>query len=375
MKTIFLTTLLVGLSIYSAVAQSRFNDGIPDAWRQKYFGEHWTSGYASATADPDRDGANNYLEYLTGTDPSNSRSFDRRPVTVSTYAGSEQGWRDGFRTHALLIAPRDMAFDHSGRLWFTENGESFYPPTSHRIRVISPPGFVSTLAGGAEPGSNDGPLAEANFNYPETPVFDSHGNTFIADLANHRVRKISPDGIVSTFAGWDAGYRNGIGTNAQFFTVQALCFDAADNLYVADWDNICIRKITPDAEVTLFAGQPGVRGNTDGPRLEATFETPGHMAFAPNGDMFVVDWANGLLRVINPAGIVSTFASGLQYTHRVIVDAESNVYVTWGLPGPITGLRKYRPDGRIAWSVGGTIESVGFEDGPIKTAITSTPTR
>jgi hypothetical protein len=199
-------------------------------------------------------------------------------------------------------------------------------------------------------------------------VFDSRGNIFIADISNHRVRKINRYGTVSTFAGWDAGFRNGIGTNAQFHTVQSLCFDKQDNLYVADWDNICIRKITPDGEVSLFAGIPGRRGAQDGPRLEATFETPGHMAFAPNGDMFVVDWANGLLRVIDPDGMVSTFASGLRYTHRVIIDGDSNVYVTWGVPGPITALSKYRPDGSLAWMVGGTAESVGMEDGPIATA-------
>ena len=123
------------------------------------------------------------------------------------------------------------------------------------------------------------PLTVARFHTPQTPVFDSHGNAYIADLGNHRVRKISVDGIVSTFAGSTAGYRNGLGTNAQFYTVQSVCVDGSDNIYVADWDNICIRKITPDGEVTLFAGQPSVRGRQDGPRLEATFETPGHMAF------------------------------------------------------------------------------------------------
>jgi serine/threonine-protein kinase len=361
---------LSGLCLtHTTIAQDgRFNDGIPDSWRTRYFGANPPPGRASALADPDRDGANNYLEYLTGTDPLDPRSFDRSPARVSTFVGSELGWRDGFRTEALLNSPRDLAWDPRGRLWFTETGDYYNSELpSNRIRILSPDGMVTTLSGAQEPGLVEGPVEQARFNVPQTPVFDSHGNAYIADLANHRVRKITTDGIVSTFAGSTPGYANGVGTNAQFHTVQSLCIDAADNIYVADWDNICIRKITPASEVSLFAGQPGILGSQDGPRLEATFFTPGHMAFAPNGDMFVVDWANGMLRVISPDGIVSTFARDIGYTHRVIVDKESNVYVTWGWPGPITFLRKYRPDARIAWTVGGP-DAVGLEDGPIETA-------
>jgi hypothetical protein len=345
---------------------ARLDDGVPDSWRQQYFGNSSSPGRVGSLADPDRDGANNYLEYISGTHPLDPNSFDRKPVSVSTFAGSQLGWRDGFRTGALLNSPRDLAWDPQGRLWFTETGDynnSELP--SNRIRIVGHDGIITTLSGAQDPALVEGPVAEARFAVPQTPVFDSHGNAYIADLSNHRVRKISTDGIVSTFAGSTAGYQNGIGTNAQFYTVQALCIDAQDNVYVADWDNICIRKITPAGEVSLFAGIPGALGAQDGPRLEATFFTPGHMAFAPNGDMFVIDWANGMLRVISPDGIVSTFATGIQYAHRVIIDGESNVYATWGVPGPVTYLRKYRPDGRIAWTIGGTY---GLEDGPIETA-------
>jgi hypothetical protein len=350
-----------------ATAQgARLDDGIPDAWREQYFGRSTAPGRVGALADPDRDGANNYLEYISGTHPLDPNSFDRRPAHVSTFAGSELGWRDGFRTEALLNSPRDLAWGPQGRLWFTETGDYYNSQLpSNRIRIIDENGNITTLSGGQDPGLVEGPVSQARFAVPQTPVFDSHGNAYIADLSNHRVRKITPDGIVSTFAGSTAGYRNGVGMEAQFHTVQALCIDAQDNIYVADWDNICIRKITPNGEVSLFAGIPGARGAHDGPRLEATFETPGHMAFAPNGNMFVVDWANGLLRVINPAGIVSTFASGIQYAHRVIIDAQGNVYATWGVPGPVTYLSKYRPDGRSAWTIGGTY---GLADGPIETA-------
>src|SRR5207249_7718179 len=120
---------------------------------------------AAALADPDDDGANNYLEYITGTDPLNADSFDRVPVHVSTYAGSEQGWLDAFRAEALLNNPRDCAFDPHGRLWFTETTDvhNTDEPMSHRIRIISTEGGVTTLTGAAEPGLVDGPLAVALF--------------------------------------------------------------------------------------------------------------------------------------------------------------------------------------------------------------------
>jgi hypothetical protein len=154
-----------------AAQDSSFNDGIPDAWREKYFGANsGDTQRAGALADPDRDGANNYLEYITGTDPTDARSFDRSPAWVATYVGSELGWRDGFRWHALLNSPRDMAWDPQGRLWFTETGDdnnSELP--SNRIRIVSRVGFVTTLTGDAEPGLVEGPLLVTI----ETPATDA----------------------------------------------------------------------------------------------------------------------------------------------------------------------------------------------------------
>src|SRR5881397_2980992 len=107
------------LSQIALAQNSPFNDGIPDSWRERYFGVNPPPGRASALADPDRDGANNYLEYIAGTDPLDPNSFDRSPARVSTYVGSVLGWRDGFRTEALLNSPRDLVWDMFGRLWFT----------------------------------------------------------------------------------------------------------------------------------------------------------------------------------------------------------------------------------------------------------------
>ena len=366
---IALVSWLLGILPQTSAAEpDELYQGIPAAWWETHFGPGYASNpEATALADPDQDGANNYIEYATDTDPLDPGSQERHPVSVSTYAGSTQGWQDGPRAAALLNGPRDMAFDPQGRLWFTENGGIDTTLPSNRIRVVDAEGNVITISGDSQPGLVEGPLVQARFNQPQSPVFDSKGNAYIADIYNHRVRKIDTNGMVSTLAGTTAGYRNGPGDQAQFYSVQSICLDAQDNLYVADWDNICIRKVTPDGEVSLFAGIPHVRGAQDGPRLEATFETPGHMAFAPNGNLFVIDWANGLIRVVDTNGIVSTFASGISYAHRILIDAQANVYATYGVPGPITFLRKYRPDASIAWTVGGH-DNVGFEDGPIANA-------
>src|SRR5262249_38326524 len=151
---------------------ARAGDGIPDDWRLKYFGPDFANDpRAAALADPDHDGANNYLEYITGTDPLNADSCDRVPAHVSTYAGSEQGWRDAFRTEALLNNPRDCAFDAEGRLWFTETTDvNLGGLSSHRIRILGTDGAVTTLTGAAEPGLVDGPLAVARFNTPQSPI-------------------------------------------------------------------------------------------------------------------------------------------------------------------------------------------------------------
>src|SRR5437763_10692291 len=178
MPGVLLVCSLLSFNLATALAA----DVIPEAWLVKYFGPDFADDpRAAVLADPDHDGANNYLEYITGTDPLNPDSVDRVPARVSTYAGSTQGHEDGFRTSALLNNPRDLAFDAQGRLWFTETGDNSAGLGANRVRMISPDGMVSTITGAAEPGLVDGPLAEARFNTPESPIFDSLGNTYIGD--------------------------------------------------------------------------------------------------------------------------------------------------------------------------------------------------
>jgi DNA-binding beta-propeller fold protein YncE len=117
--------------------------------------------------------------------------------------------------------------------------------TNHLIRKITPAGAVSTLAGSGSSGSADGSGMAASFYYPQGVVLDDLGQLVVADYFNHRIRKITPTGVVSTLAGSSAGSADGTGTGASFYYPAGLAIDASGQIYVADLYNNRIRKITP----------------------------------------------------------------------------------------------------------------------------------
>ncbi|MBI4662405.1 MAG: chitobiase/beta-hexosaminidase C-terminal domain-containing protein [Verrucomicrobia bacterium] len=335
------------------------DDGIPAAWREQYFGIGYaTSAAAAAVADPDADGANNYQEFLSRTDPLDRFSVTRIPFWVSTWAGSNYGTNDGFRTEAKFnFSTPDMTFDALGRIWMPEGSAVGFDdpgPGYQRLRVIDENGFVSTFAG-AEVGLVDGPASVARFGGPRAFVLDSRGMGYLLDRYNNRIRKIDPSGRVSTFAGSTRGSRDGPALEAQFNVPMGLCVDAADNFYVADFFNLRIRKVTPEGQVSTFAG--GTRGRQDGPRASATFDSPADIACAKDGTLYVADWSNGMIRKIATNGIVSTFVSDLRFVDRVSLDSSGNVYASGGAGG----IRKYDRNGKIVWSM---TNPAGYRDGP-----------
>jgi sugar lactone lactonase YvrE len=341
------------------------NDGIPGSWREKYFGPGYaTNAGAAAVADPDGDGASNYQEFLAGTDPIRSDSVQRVPLRVTTYAGSAPGHQDGPLAQATFNYPAMIASDARGRLFVLEANIPTFTTVGyggHSIRMIDTNGIVSTLAGSDEPGLVDGPGAQARFRGPNAIVFDRAGTMFVTDRLNHRIRRIDTNGIVSTFAGSSAGYRDGIGANAQFYWPIGLTIDAQDNLYVADFENIRVRKVTPQAVVTTYAGS--ARGNRDGPVSQALFESPSFVASTPDGTIYVADWLNGALRKISTNGIVSTLASGLPFTEIVALDPIGDIYVS--VPAGGLALVKFKPDGTRAWRLA---SASGYQDGPVSEA-------
>ena len=221
---------------------------------------------------------------------------------VSTFAGTGvAGSTDGIDT-ATFDSPLGVAVDQTGNVYVADYGNDI-------IRKITPAGIVSTVAGKAGvPGNKDGLDTAARFNLPESIAVDASRNLYVADNGNNQIRKITPDGTVSTLAGNGAsGKANGKGASATFNSPFGITTDALGNVYVADSGNNLIRKITPDGTVTTFAGS-GAKGAGNAAGAQATFNTPAGIAIDVSGNLYVSDENNNIIRKITAAGAVSTLA-------------------------------------------------------------------
>jgi sugar lactone lactonase YvrE len=224
---------------------------------------------------------------------------DLRKVTpagvVSTLAGVTglYGYLDGTGTVAQFNGPRGVAIDVSGNLFVAET-------TNQRIRKVTPAGVVSTLAGTGASGSADGFGTLASFKNPFSVAVDAIGVVYVADSSNHLIRKITPEGVVTTLAGTGtAGAVNGTGTNASFHYPRGLAIDAGGAVYVADYGNHLIRKITPEGVVSILAGT-GTIGATNGTGTLAGFNQPSGITFDGSGNLWVADTGNNRIRKITP---------------------------------------------------------------------------
>lgn len=153
---------------------------------------------------------------------------------------------------------------------------------------------------------------------------DAAGNLFVCDRDNHRIVKITPGGATTVFAGGTMGFTNGTGTAAQFNQPYAITIDAAGNLYVGDRINHAIRKITPAGVVSTLAGN-GTAGSADGTGSAARFNEPIGITVDASGNVYVADYINSLLRKVTPAGVVTTLAP-ITNIFGVCVDAAGNIY-------------------------------------------------
>lgn len=198
-----------------------------------------------------------------------------------------------------------LAIDSAGRLYVGDLG-------NQTIRRIGPDGVVSTFAGRARSrGHADGPAREARFNDPAGVVADARGNLYVADSGNHVIRRIDRDGTVSTLAGMAgmAGDANGVARSARFRNPQSLAIDAEGNLVVTDLGNQLVRRVTPEGLVSTLAGQSGRFGDDDGPRAQATLNYPFGVAVDANGSIFVSQLHGESIRRIEPNGAVSSLVA------------------------------------------------------------------
>ena len=163
---------------------------------------------------------------------------------VTTFAGSSQGFNNATGTSAQFNSPRELAFDVNGNLYVAED--------NHTIRKITPSAEVTTFAGSGSAGYNDATGTSSAFNEPYGLAFDAVGNLFVADRSNHKIRKITPSGVVTTFAGSSQGYNDATGTSAQFNTPQGLVFDSNGNLFVTELNGEKNKKNNPFSSSNYF---------------------------------------------------------------------------------------------------------------------------
>jgi sugar lactone lactonase YvrE len=302
-----------------------------------------------------------------------TRNHTIRKITpggvVTTWAGSagNAGSADGTGSAARFHGPHGVAVDASGTVYVADSGNS-------TIRKINPGGVVTTWAGSAgNPGSDNGTGSAARFNTPTGVGVDASGNVYVADTCNQTIRKVTPGGVVTTWASsagnWNWGSNDGTGSVAKFWTPIGVAVDASRNVYVADTYNDTIRKITPDRVVTTLAGLVGHSGSADGTGSATRFHHPQGVAVDASGTVYVADTRNDTIRKITPGGAVTTLAglaghSGsadgtgsatrFLYPSGVAVDASGTVYVA---DCGNHAIRKITPDGVVTTLAGLALNS------------------
>lgn len=220
--------------------------------------------------------------------------------------GNTAGFQDGLKASALFNGSMGISLDNLGNLYVADT-------ENHSIRKITTDGNVTTLTGNGNAGFKDGTLSEAQFNRPHDLAFDSHGNLFVTDFGNHRVRMIDKSGNVTTIVGHEqGGHIDGVGEAARISSPYGISINSSDEIFVSDLWNSTIRKITKTELgnwlLSTYAGTPVVRGYIDSQKNQARFANPMGLYADNEGNVFVADQENNAVRVIKNDGFVETVA-------------------------------------------------------------------
>lgn len=224
---------------------------------------------------------------------------------VTTLAGwpGWSGYADGQGSNSRFNFVGSVRTDPTGTIWVCD-------ASNNTIRKVTPAGVVTTYAGSpGVAGSTDGTTSAARFNGPAGVGIDAAGNIYVAEAQNYTIRKITPAGIVSTLAGTAGvrGHADGTGAAASFYDPENLALDSAGNIYVADGLGNSVRKVTPAGVVTTLAGS-ATAGSADGTGSSARFDFLAGIAVDSTGNVYVGDFNNCTVRKINAAGTVTTLA-------------------------------------------------------------------
>lgn len=223
--------------------------------------------------------------------------------SLPIYAGTGQpGHANGPARAAQFNGQFGLTIDDAGTVYVADTG-------NHRVRTITTSGLVLDLAGSGTPGYLDGPSDTARFSSPNAVTVGPDGTVYVGDAGNRRVRAIGPSGVVWTLAGSGAaGYVDGVGVAAQLATTGAVIADRSGNVYVPDPANNVVRRITPAGVVSTFAGTL-TRGHVDGPAEVGQLNQPQRGGGVDGaGNIYVLDAGDMRIRKISPDGVISTVA-------------------------------------------------------------------
>jgi len=298
--------------------------------------------------------------------------------TITTVAGNGQAGYSGDggpATAAMLGGPAGVAVDAAGNLYIADSG-------NYRVRKVTPAGTITTVAGNGQQGysGDGGPATAASLAGPSGVAVDAAGNLYAADRDNDRIRKVTTDGIITNFAGNGSKRLAGDGqaaVGASLNRPAGVALDAAGGLYIADSENNRIRKVTPTGTITTLAGNGQYGYSGDGGPATAASLSPGGVAVDAAGNLYIADYGNDRIRKVTPAGTITTVAGNGQWGYSgdggpataaslnrpygVAVDATGNLYIA---DGQNSRIRKVTPAGTITTVAGNGQWGYSGDGGP-----------